>query len=80
MRYAARQNLFVGDGSHPSRQGTYLAALTMFETIWGETSIGNKFTPEMDSAGLQEAAHAAVESRDWSWPQGGGPPCTSCLP
>jgi len=80
MRYAARQNLFVGDGSHPSRQGTYLAALTLFETIWGETSVGNKFTPEMDSAGFQEAAHAAVESRDWSWPQGGGPPCTSCLP
>ncbi|MDE0708540.1 MAG: hypothetical protein OSB33_06280, partial [Candidatus Poseidoniales archaeon] len=42
-------NLYSGDGSHPSIQGTYLAACVMHSTITGDSSIGLP-----DSFGLDE--------------------------
>merc|ERR1712142_583922 len=77
--YANRAALFTGDGSHPSAQGTYLTACTMLETIWGISCVGNTYTPVGDAATLQNLAHQTVQSRNWSWPASGGPPCPHCL-
>ena len=43
----------LGDGSHPSSAGSLLAAYTLFETIWGETAVGNTFTPIQGAEDLQ---------------------------
>ena len=77
--YENRASLFYGDGSHPSREGSYLTACAMLEMIWGVSPVGNSYQPVGDSVGLQEAAHTAVSNGTWSWPAGGGPPCPHCL-
>ena len=75
--------VFLDDGSHPSYQGSFLAACTIFEAIWGVSPVGNTFIPGFNQGiveDLQTAAHQATTSRDWSWPQEGGIPCHHCLP
>ena len=44
-------NLYVGDGSHPTVQGTYLAACIFYNVIYGTTSGGNTYFP----AGVTQA-------------------------
>ena len=72
-------HFLTGDGSHPSLMGSYLTACSIFETIWGVSSVGNSYQPVGDSAGLQAVAHQAVVNGTWSWPAPGGPPCPHCL-
>merc|ERR1711936_39488 len=69
--YTNRASLFTGDGSHPSAQGSYLAACTMLETIWGGSCEGNSYKPVSDATGLQKLAHQTVQSRSWEWPAAG---------
>ena len=75
----SRGYLYSGDGSHPSASGSYLAACTFLETIWGISCIGNSYKPITNADLLQNIAHQAVTSRRWAWPQPEGPPCPSCI-
>ena len=59
--------LYGGDRFPPSRLGTYLAALVIYETLTGRTTVGlpagvkgTEFTPERVRL-LQEAAHRTVK-------------------
>ena len=56
-------NLFADDGGHHSWEGSYLAALTIYATIFNEDPTGisfrSTFTAE-NAAILQEAAKNAV--------------------
>lgn len=48
---------------HPSREGTYLAACTVYATIFGLSPVGNSYTGGLDATvanGLQAAAAAAT--------------------
>lgn len=55
------------DGHHASIAGEYLGACAFYETLYGESVVGNSFAPKgMDPADakyLQETAHKAVEMR-----------------
>ena len=56
-------NIYNDDKSHPSLEGSYLAALTIFAEIFGISPIGITFRstiPEASVAILQQAAHDAV--------------------
>lgn len=56
-------NPYHTDKKHPSLEGSYLAALTIFATIFGETPVGISFRStisEEKAAILQQAAHDAV--------------------
>ena len=56
-------NLYDADQTHPSKEGSYLAALTIFSTIFGESPIGNTYTAGLSDAYvsiLQQAAYNAV--------------------
>ena len=61
-RYSRRISdieLFGGDGSHPSLQGTYLTACTFFTTFWKESPIGlphPESISESEAGILQKAA------------------------
>ena len=80
--YSDRNSLFAGDGSHASKSGTYLTALTMLETIWpGVSGLGNSYTPVSEARALQDIAHQVVTAQTWSWPEAGPSPCslTQCL-
>ena len=65
----SRQSLYSGDGSHPSREGSYLAACTMLQTIWGVSCVGNSYKPVSGADNLQAVAHQAVDGSSWDWPQ-----------
>jgi len=51
------------DGHHANTAGQYLGACVFYETLFGESVVGNKFVPDgIDSAYarfLQETAHRA---------------------
>lgn len=56
-------NIYNDDKSHPSLEGSYLAALTIFSTIFHETPVGNSYRStisEANAAILQQAAFDAV--------------------
>jgi len=56
-------NLYNGDGSHPSLEGTYLAACTFYASVFRKPSLGAVYTAGLDvvTAGiLQNAADLAV--------------------
>ena len=42
-------NLYTQDLRHPSKEGTYLAALMIFTTLSDKSPIGNTYTMELDS-------------------------------
>jgi len=55
--------LYVGDGSHPSVEGTYLIANTFYASIYQESPIGGTYTAGLDPTtvtALQTAADWAV--------------------
>lgn len=63
--YAGKKgvNVYNDDKSHPSLEGSYLAALTIFTEIFGMSPIGITFRstiPEASAAILQQAAHDAI--------------------
>jgi hypothetical protein len=52
-------NLYTEDLRHPSKEGTYLAALMVFSSLSNKSPIGNTFTMDLDpkvSRILQEVA------------------------
>jgi PKD repeat protein len=56
-------NLYVGDGSHPSYAGSYLAACTFYASVFRKSPVGAPFIGSLDpiTAGkLQEAAALTV--------------------
>merc|ERR1712071_151012 len=77
--YANRNSLFAGDGSHASTSGTFLAACTMFEQIWGVPSSSSTYSPVGDAAALKTQATSAVQQEAWSYPAD-GPRCTDPMP
>lgn len=55
------------DGHHASMLGEYLGACVWYEVLFGESPVGNTFSPKgldpKDAAFLQETAHRAVQAR-----------------
>ncbi len=66
-------SLYTSDGSHPSIDGTYLAACVMHSTITGEAAVGrqspSQISPER-TLELQQAADATVfnETPNYTYP------------
>lgn len=56
-------NLYNGDGSHPSLEGTYLAACTFYAALFQESPVGSNYYGGLNAATagiLQNAATAVV--------------------
>jgi hypothetical protein len=56
-------NLYQQDGSHPSLEGSYLAACVFYSSLFQKSCIGNTFNPGIghgDAFILQQAASAVV--------------------
>ena len=56
-------NLYSGDGSHPSPEGTYLAACTFYASVFRKSPVGAGYTFGLDptiAAQLQNAAAISV--------------------
>ncbi|MDX2359797.1 MAG: PKD domain-containing protein [Crocinitomicaceae bacterium] len=56
-------NLYAGDGSHPSYEGSYLAACTFYASIYRKSPVGATFIGSLDptvAANLQGAAALTV--------------------
>ncbi len=63
-------NLYVSDGSHPSVEGTYLAACTFYASLFRKSPIGSTYTAGLDPTvvvALQNAAHIAVMDSLETW-------------
>jgi len=78
--YANRNSLFAGDGSHASSSGTFLAACTMFQQIWGVPSTSSTYSPVAEAAALKAQASLAVGQENWSYPSTSGSRCPSPMP
>merc|ERR1712013_815470 len=84
--FANRNSLFANDGSHATCSGTFLAACTIFQQIWGVPCSASTYSPVGDAAALKEQADAIVAAgadagtaaEPWSWPNN-GPPCPGCI-
>jgi len=80
QNFSSRNSLFTSDGSHPSKAGSYLAACVFFESIFGESCVGNSYTAGLGNAPeLQQVAHNAVAAGNWTWPQQDYKPCSYCI-
>lgn len=56
-------NLYAADSRHPSLEGSYLAACTIFSTMFAESTGENSFTEDIPSAGaLQKISDETVLS------------------
>lgn len=55
-------NLYVGDGSHPSLEGTYLAACTFYASLFQESPVGSGYYGGLNvaTAGILQNAAATV--------------------
>lgn len=63
-------DLWVGDLSHPSLAGSYLTACTIYETIFGKTSVANTYDPGLGAGTsyfLQQKAHQTVTDSASVW-------------
>merc|ERR1711974_230483 len=76
--YANRNSLFANDGSHATCSGTFLAACTIFQQIWGVPCSASSYSPVGDAAALKDQADAIVAAGSWSFPSN-GPPCPGCV-
>merc|ERR1712110_169786 len=76
--YANRNSLFANDGSHATCSGTFLAACTIFQQIWGVPCSASSYSPVGDAAVLKDQADAIVAAGSWSFPSN-GPPCPGCV-
>ncbi|HIP32854.1 MAG TPA: PKD domain-containing protein [Crocinitomicaceae bacterium] len=52
-------NLYAGDGSHPSLEGSYLAACTFYAAVFRKSPIGASFTSGLPSSVVAELQYAA---------------------
>jgi len=62
--------LHSGDNSHPAIEGSYLAALTLFSSIWKTNSLGNAFTaglPPSLAQYLQTMSDSSVFQSQTNW-------------
>lgn len=62
--------LYSADGSHPSVEGTYLAACTFYASFFRKTPVGAPFIsslPQATADALQEGAEAAVMDSLTQW-------------
>ena len=56
-------NLYKDDGKHPTFAGSYLAAGTIFQTIFDESFLGNSYhDTDIDSVGISEANAYKLQS------------------
>jgi hypothetical protein len=63
--------LWIEDGSHPSRQGSYLIACSFYAGMYGKSPEGNAYhaeLPEADARFLQRASHASFRCQSRSGP------------
>ena len=70
QRYNPTINLYSADGSHPSLEGTYLAACTFYASVYRKNSSGATYTAGLDptTAGiLQTAADLSVLDSIDTW-------------
>ena len=44
-----RLNLYARDKRHPSLEGTYLAAATVYAALYRQTPVGNAYTAAIDA-------------------------------
>lgn len=72
-------NLYQGDNSHPSMEGSYLTACVFYEVIFNKSVVNNSFVASVDPAialSLQQIAHAVVTDSSSVWNIGTYNPCT----
>jgi PKD repeat protein len=63
-------NLYAGDGSHPSLEGSYLAACTFYSSLFQKSSVGASYTAGLDPQTctiLQQAASSIVLDSIPTW-------------
>jgi hypothetical protein len=67
LRSASQLDLWVKDGSHPTREGTYLAACVLYGVIFGQSPEGIGYTAGIDhDQGLWFQTLAAESIADYS--------------
>ena len=67
LRSAPQLDLWVEDGSHPNREGTYLTACVLYQVIIGQSPVGLGYTAGIDDAwGLWFQTIAAESVEDYS--------------
>lgn len=52
-------NLYAGDGSHPSPEGSYLAACTFYASLFRKTPVGATYYGSLTQATAEQLQHAA---------------------
>ena len=63
-------NLYAGDGSHPSLEGSYLAACTFYSSLFQKSSVGASYTAGLNPqicAILQQVASSVVLDSIPTW-------------
>jgi PKD repeat protein len=63
-------NLYAGDGSHPSLEGSYLAACTFYSSLFQKSSVGASYTAGLNPqicAILQQVASSTVLDSIPTW-------------
>ena len=63
-------NLYAGDGSHPSLEGSYLAACTFYSSLFQKSCVGASYTAGLDPQTctiLQQAASSIVLDSIPTW-------------
>jgi hypothetical protein len=71
-------NLYQGDNSHPSMEGSYLTACVFYEVLFNKSVVNNSFFASVDPAvalSLQQIAHAVVSDSSSVWNIGAFNPC-----
>ena len=53
-------NLYAGDGSHPSLEGTYLAACTFYASVFRKSPVGATYTAGLDLITINALQNAAA--------------------
>lgn len=75
--------LYDPDQSHPSLNGSYLAAAVFYETLFHKSVVGNAYTPNLPAgtlAFLQQTAHAVVNDSLAVWGLGRNTPWAAFTP
>ncbi len=74
-------NLYNADGSHPSVNGTYLAACVFYCTMFKKSCVGSQYLPSGvgngDALSMQQVASSVVLDSLENWQQYGGIPDAS---
>jgi len=71
-------NLYQPDESHPTIEGSYLAACVLYEVIFEKSVVGNPYSASINNAVatlLQQMAHKVVQDSSTTWNIGKYPRC-----